>query len=127
MLRKAEEMKKEDEENLAKINAKNGLESYAYQMRNTLEDPNVGGKLSTDDKESLKKAVDDAIHWLDNNPDATKEEYERRQKDLESIANPIISKMYQGGGGGGMPDMGASSGATGESTSQPKFEDLDVD
>jgi len=126
MLRKAEEMKKEDEENLAKVQAKNGLESYAYQMRNTLEDPNVGGKLSGGDKESLKKAVDDAINWLDENQSASKEEYERRQKDLEAVANPIISKMYQGGAGAGMPDFQQDQQPS-QPTSQPSFEDLDVD
>jgi heat shock protein 1/8 len=134
MLRKAEEMKKEDEENLAKIQAKNNLESYAYQMRNTLEDPNIGGKLASGDKDTLKKAVDDCIQWLDSHPVASKDEYEAKQKQLESVANPIIAKLYQQGGGmpgsgmpGGMPDMGGATGGAGQQTSQPKFEDLDVD
>jgi len=134
MLRKAEEMKKEDEDNLAKVQAKNNLESYAYQMRNTLEDPSTGGKIEGGDKETLKKAVDECITWLDNNPSADKDTYEKKQKELESVANPIISKMYQQGGGGaggmpgGMPNFqGGGAGAGGEQTSQPKFEDLDVD
>ena len=40
------------------------------------------------------------------------EEFEHQQKELESVCNPIISKMYQGAGGmpGGMPDMGGMGG-----------------
>ena len=127
MLRKAEEMKKEDEENLAKVQAKNNLESYAYQMRNTLDDANVGGKMSNDDKETLKKAVDAAIHWLDENQSASKEEYERRQKDLESVANPIISKLYQGAGGAGAGMPNFQQDQQPSQQNQPSFEDLDVD
>jgi heat shock protein 1/8 len=129
MLRKAEEMKKEDEENLAKVQSKNNLESYAYQMRNTLDE--VGSKISNDDKEKLKSAVDSTINWLEANSTASKEEYEKKQKDLEAIANPIVAKLYQQGGApqGGMPDFGAQQDQQQPSsgTSQPSFEDLDVD
>jgi heat shock protein 1/8 len=97
MLRKADEMKAEDEANLGRINAKNGLESYAYQIRSTLDDPNVGDKMSSGDKDTLKHKVDELIQWLDTHGQENKEEYERRQKELESVANPVISKLYQSG------------------------------
>jgi L1 cell adhesion molecule like protein len=124
MLRQAEEMKKEDEENLAKVTAKNGFESYVYGVRNSLDDPNVGGKIPEGDKSRAKTLVDDMIKWLDNNPMAEKEEYESKQKELEQVINPIIAKTYQGAGGEmpGQPQQGGE-----ETTSQPKFEDIDVD
>jgi L1 cell adhesion molecule like protein len=130
MLRKAEEMKGEDEANLARVTAKNGLESYAYQLRNTLEDPNVGGKLDGGDKDSLKNKVDETITWLDQHHEASKDEYESKQKELEAVANPIMSKMYQQGGGA--PDMGGFQGGDAQqppppSSTGPSFEDLDID
>ncbi len=47
--------------------AKNGLENYAYSVKNTLNDPAVGGKLDAGDKEKLTKVVDETIDWLDHN------------------------------------------------------------
>merc|ERR1711872_46969 len=70
-------------------------------------------------KKAVSKTItdkcDEAIKWLDGNQTAEKDEYEDKQKEVESICNPIISKMYQGGGGpqggaGGAPQGGGSSG-----------------
>merc|ERR1712187_1093562 len=52
------------------------------------------------DKEELEEAVKETLDWLDENDDAEVEEFEEKQKELEGIANPIISKVYQQGGGG---------------------------
>jgi len=128
MLREAEKMAKEDELLMQKIEAKNKLESYCYQMRNTIEDPNMQGKLGSDDLQTIKSNIDETIKWLDENLQnlASKDEYERRLKNLETTLNPIIQKMYGGGPqqGGGMPpqegfgqkygqqEQGGSSGPT---------------
>ncbi|KAL0490491.1 heat shock 70 kDa protein [Acrasis kona] len=130
MLRKADEMKGEDEANLARVTAKNGLESYAYQLRNTIDDPNVGGKLEGGDKDTLKTKVDEVIHWLDSHGTAEKSEYEAKQKELEGIANPIMQKVYQGAGGQaseGFPGAGAGQAPPPSNQGGPTFEDLDVD
>ncbi len=57
----------------------------------------VASKLSPEDKERIEKAVEDTINWLDANQLAEKDEFEDKQRELESIANPILSRMYQGG------------------------------
>jgi L1 cell adhesion molecule like protein len=110
MLAEAEKYKEEDEAEAARISAKNGLESYAYSLRNTLTE--AGDKMDAGDKETLKKAIDECVEWLDNNTTATKDEFDSRQKELESVANPIMMKMYQSSGGqpGGMPGMGGMPG-----------------
>lgn len=59
----------------------------------------VATNLPNEDKEKLTKAIDDTITWLDANQMAEVDEFEDKQKELEAIANPIISKMYQGAGG----------------------------
>ncbi|KAI0423743.1 heat shock 70 kDa protein [Xylaria sp. FL1042] len=104
MLAEAEKYKEEDEAEGRRIGAKNGLESYAYSLRNTLSDSKVDEKLDAADKEKLKSEIDSVVSWLDENQQATREEYEEKQKELEGIANPIMMKFYGGAGGaGGMP------------------------
>jgi L1 cell adhesion molecule like protein len=66
----------------------------------------------------MEKAITDALHWLENNQLADKEEFEFQQKELEGICSPVITRIYQSSGGagagagmggmGGMPEgMGA--------------------
>ncbi|KAK6502964.1 70-kilodalton heat shock protein, variant 2 [Arthrobotrys musiformis] len=111
MLAEAEKYKAEDEAEAGRIQAKNQLESYAYSLRNTLSEPAAQEKLDAADKETLKKAIDETVEWLDNNTTATKDEFESKQKELEGVANPIMMKFYGAGGAppGGMP--GAAGGA----------------
>ncbi|KAL5360204.1 heat shock protein 70 family [Aspergillus floccosus] len=108
MLAEAEKFKAEDEAEASRIQAKNGLESYAYSLKNTINE----GKLtiSDDDKTKVTTKVDEVISWLDNNQTATKEEYESQQKELEGVANPIISAAY--GAAGGAPGGAAPGGST---------------
>ncbi|OZJ06343.1 Heat shock protein HSS1 [Bifiguratus adelaidae] len=111
MVNDAEKYKAEDEAAAARISAKNGLESYTYNLRNTTQDEKVAGKLEEADKQKLNAAIDEAIKFLDENQEASKEEYESRQKELEEVANPIMMKLYSAGGAEGMPGMpGAGAG-----------------
>lgn len=111
MLSEAEKYKDEDEKEGQRVAAKNGLESYAYSLRNTLADPKVDEKLEAGDKEKLKTEIDQVVAWLDESQQATREEYEEHQKELEAIANPIMMKFYGSAGGpGGMPGMPGGAG-----------------
>jgi len=110
MVQEAERYKAEDEAAAARITAKNGLESYAYNLRNSLADDKL--KFDADDKQKLEAAVNEAISWLDNSQEASKEEYESKQKELEAVANPIMQRLYgaSGGGPGGFPGAGGAPG-----------------
>ncbi|XP_071707401.1 heat shock cognate 70 kDa protein 2-like [Rutidosis leptorrhynchoides] len=129
MVQEAEKYKAEDEEHKKKVEAKNALENYAYNMRNTIKDDKVASQLPADDKKEVEDAVDQAVQWLDSNQLAEAEEFEDKMKELEGICNPIIAKMYQsGGGGGGVPDMGgmgADGPAAGGNGAGPKIEEVD--
>ncbi|CAA6669372.1 unnamed protein product [Spirodela intermedia] len=103
MVQEAEKYKSEDEEHKKKVESKNGLENYAYNMRNTIKDEKIASKLDPADKKKIEDAIDQAIHWLDGNQLAEADEFDDKMKELESICNPIIAKMYQGAGA----DMGA--------------------
>lgn len=109
MLADAEKYKEEDEAEASRIQAKNGLESYAYSLKNTISEGKLN--ISDADKEKVSSKVEEIISWLDNNQTATKDEYESQQKELESVANPIISAAY-GGAAGAAPGGAAPGGAT---------------
>jgi L1 cell adhesion molecule like protein len=128
MVAEAEKFKAQDEEEADRITARNGLENYAYSLRNTLQDEKVKDKIAADDKTSIEGAVEEVLKWLETNQTATKEEFESRQKEIEAVANPILTKMYQGAGGmpGGMPDFGAAGNAPhAESEQGPTIEEVD--
>merc|ERR1712196_144802 len=101
MVQEAEKYKVEDDSHRQRVEAKNNLENYAYQMRNTMKDDKTGAALGSDEQKTIEEAVRKTIEWLDQNQDAEKAEYEEKLKELENLCNPIITKMYQGGGGGG--------------------------
>merc|ERR1712006_50507 len=132
MVSEAEKYKTEDEVNRARIEAKNGLENYAYSMKNTISEPSMADKMSPEDKSAVEAAITSTTTWLDTHQNAEKEEYEAKQKELEGVVMPILQKMGGGGMPGGMPDMsgfnpggmgGAPPGPGGDDG--PKIEEID--
>lgn len=113
MVSEAEKFKDEDEKEASRIQSKNTLESYAYSLKNTINDGEMKDKIPADDKEKLSKAVDETISWLDLSNAASTEEYDDKHKELEGIANPIISKAYSAGGAPGGSPGGAPGGFPG--------------
>merc|ERR1712007_271454 len=108
MVKEAEEFAEEDKKVKERIDARNGLESYVYNLKNQLEDDEKGlaDKLSPEDKKELQDTIDETLDWMDENPEADKEDYDEKQKEVENIANPIMRNMYAGGAGGDDEDMG---------------------
>merc|ERR1712022_104390 len=127
MVQEAEKYKAEDEQNKQKIEAKNGLENYCFQMRNTLSDEKLKDKFEGDDKDKIEAAVQEALDWLDKNQLAEKDEFEAKQKELEGVVNPIMMKVYQAAGGGGMPEGGMPGGMDGNAGAGggPTVEEVD--
>merc|ERR1712225_110571 len=87
MVEEAERYKSEDEANKDRIEAKNGLENYAYNLKNTMDDEKLKDKIDASDKDTITKKCDEMISWLDANQTAEKEEFEEKQKELEGVAN----------------------------------------
>jgi L1 cell adhesion molecule like protein len=135
MVQEAEKFKDEDEKQKDRIAAKNGLESYCFNMKQTIEEPNLKDKIPEDDRKKISEACEEALKWLEQNSLAEKEEFEHRLKDLENICKPVITKLYEAAGAagaaGGMPGFpGAggpppSSGSTGGSAGGPTIEEVD--
>ena len=127
MVQEAEKFKAEDEANKQRIEAKNQLENYIFSARNSLKEEAVASKLGESDKKAIEKQLDEAMSWLDDHPNAEKEEYEEKQKAVEAAVMPIFSKMAGAGAGGvpgGMPTGGMPyGGATGSAPSAPQEDD----
>merc|ERR1712031_98377 len=107
-----------------RVEAKNGLENYAFQIRNSINDEKLAGKVSEEDKTKINDAVQSTTSWLDANQNAEKEEFEAKQKELEGICLPILQNL--GGGAGGMPGAGAQGPGPAEAADDgPKIEEID--
>merc|ERR1711973_990988 len=134
-----ERMVAEAEKYAAEDEAKNGLESYVFNMKQSIEDEKVADKISEEDKKAVKDKCDETVVWIDANQTAEKDEFDDKKKEVEGVCAPIISKLYAAAGGapggmpggmpgsmpggmpGGMPDMGANAGAG----SGPTVEEVD--
>eukprot|EP00551_Chaetoceros_affinis_P011038 CAMPEP_0203663032 /NCGR_PEP_ID=MMETSP0090-20130426/785_1 /ASSEMBLY_ACC=CAM_ASM_001088 /TAXON_ID=426623 /ORGANISM="Chaetoceros affinis, Strain CCMP159" /LENGTH=747 /DNA_ID=CAMNT_0050525895 /DNA_START=86 /DNA_END=2329 /DNA_ORIENTATION=- len=94
MVMEAEEFAEQDKAEKEKVEARNQLEAYLYNLKNSVSDQ-LEGVLGEDDKEQLNNAVEDALVWLEDNPAADKADYDSKQKEVESVANPILKKAYE--------------------------------
>merc|ERR1719326_42208 len=65
MVEEAEKYKSEDEANRGRIEAKNGLENYAYNIKNSVEDEKLKDKIDEGDKKTILEKVEETISWLD--------------------------------------------------------------
>jgi heat shock protein 5 len=108
MIREAEEFAEEDKKVKDRIDARNGLESYLYNLKNTLDDETKSEKISASDKKDLQDQLDEVLDWLEENGEADKEEYDAKQKEIEAVANPIMRDLYQGAGAGGEGGAGGA-------------------
>lgn len=90
----AEKYKAEDEEKRKTIQAKNELENMGYQIRNTLDDAKFKDMIGDDDKKKVRDLVKETIDWMDTNPNAEREEYENKKKEIEEVWRPIITAAY---------------------------------
>merc|ERR1711990_555617 len=108
MVSDAEKFKAEDDKQKERIAAKNGLESYCFNMKSTIEDEKLKDKIGEAERKTIMDKCNEVIAWLDANQTAEEDEYKDKQKEVEGICNPIITKLYQAAGGppggpGGMP------------------------
>merc|ERR1711939_342500 len=73
MVQEAERFKDDDDKQKDRISSKNGLESYAFNMKSTIDDDKVKEKISDEDKKTIMDKCEETIKWLDSNQLAEKE------------------------------------------------------
>merc|ERR1711970_759937 len=99
MVNDAEAYKDEDDKQKDRITAKNGLESFIFNLKSSLDGKEVKSKLSEEELRSVQSKLEEALRWLDSNQLAEKEEFVDKQKEVEEVTRPIIAKIYQQGQG----------------------------
>ncbi len=97
MVRDAEKYAEEDKKVTERLNARNELESLIYSLKNAVNDGKI--KMNGMDKKALGEAVEEAIEWLDDNPEAEKSEIKKKKREVEEVSNPIMAKLYGKSGG----------------------------
>ena len=90
--KEAELHAEEDKKKKETIDAKNHLENAVYQAEKMPDE--FKDKISDEDKETIKKAVEDAKKTL-SDESADKDQLEQAAKDLSDRIMPIGAKMYQ--------------------------------
>ncbi|CAL3969532.1 hypothetical protein PZA11_005947 [Diplocarpon coronariae] len=103
MVQEAEKYADEDKATKERIEARNGLENYAFSLKNQVNDEEgLGGKIEEEEKETLLEAIKETTDWLEENgATANAEDFEEQKEKLSGVAYPITSKMYAGAGGEG--------------------------
>lgn len=102
MVNDAEKYKDEDEINKKRIESKNGLESYMYGVKQSMDDEKVKEKLNEDDIDGVNSKIANCMEWLDSHQEEDADTYESKKKELEQHCSSIMSKIY--GEGAGMPN-----------------------
>jgi len=130
LVQEAEKYKAEDEANRARVDSKNALENYIFQVKSSINDEKLASKVSEGDKKKVMDAISNTSKWLDSNQSAEKEEFEEKQKSLEKIVLPVLQNLGGMGGGaapGGMPDMSGMGGmpTAAGADEGPKIEEID--
>ena len=132
MVAEGEKFKEEDGKMQNKVEAKNSLESYCYSMKSTVLDSTDDKiKIEEDDKNKIKESIDSGLKLLEEDIETLSiKDFEDKKKEIESVCNPIIQKMYAATGGqGGMPTegMGPEMGVpnTDDSGTGPDIEEVD--
>jgi L1 cell adhesion molecule like protein len=95
MISDAEKFKAEDEEAQKKVEAKNNLENYVYNIKSSvLNEPKMKSALGSD-LSTVETTVDETIKWLEDNKSASITELEAKRKATEEVLMPLIQKAYQ--------------------------------
>ena len=120
MVKEAEENAEADSELREGVEAKNMLESYLYGVKASMQD-GLKDKVSEEEKTTVNNAVTDALKWLESHPTDKKNAYDTKRKEVEAVANPVITKAYGAG-----PPGSAAAGASGAAEQEQSTSSADA-
>lgn len=125
MVKEAEKYADEDSKQRERIQARNELEGYVFNVKQAAEEH--GEKLTSAEKDQVLEKVKEVLRWLENNSLAEKEELHYKLQEVQKICSPVMAKLHGGAGGHGAAPGGdtgrgrASSGQAGG----PTIEEVD--
>ena len=97
MIADREKYSADDKKMKDRVQSKNNLEVYIYDLKNTMENQKMNDKLNSDEKKLLTQTVEKEIEWLEINQDADGDEFKNRRESLRELLKTIIGKFYDGG------------------------------
>jgi len=100
MIKQAEKYKDEDKRYMKKVETRNVLEKYAYNMRNAINDKDISLMLSSKEKKMINKEIDLVLMWLDVNVVAEQQDFEYYTSILSSVFDAVIVKKINDEGHG---------------------------
>ena len=128
MIKKAEEFKEEDNKQKELIEAKNGLENYLYNLKNSMTKNENSPPTLDEVKEELDPIIEEGLKWLEDTESDDADIYKNKQKELEELVNPLMQKLYSSQGPpGGMPEgmPGGMPGGMPEGATEPTIDEVD--
>eukprot|EP00698_Gefionella_okellyi_P025051 TRINITY_DN9051_c0_g1_i1.p1 TRINITY_DN9051_c0_g1~~TRINITY_DN9051_c0_g1_i1.p1 ORF type:complete len:646 (-),score=192.55 TRINITY_DN9051_c0_g1_i1:139-2076(-) len=102
MIEDAERYQAQDTAVRERLESKQSLEHYLYQVRNSVnDDDGLGGKIDPDSKKEVEEVIEQSVEWLDSHGDAAKAEYDTKRQEAEGVIAPILKRVYDSSPGGG--------------------------
>lgn len=89
----ADKYKRFDEGVRKRDRVKNGLESYFYNLKNSINCENFNERFETDERSFVKAKIEEISEWIESNSDTTFEQFQEKQSELERIFNPIMQRL----------------------------------
>ena len=118
MVDDAEQFKEDDTKQREKVEARNGLDNYIFSVKQSLNDDKLKDKFTDEDKTSVEDKIKEVQDWYDEHLESEKEEFESKQKELESVFSPIMMRVYQQSAPTG--DSGGMEAQQSEQSEQPE-------
>jgi L1 cell adhesion molecule like protein len=112
MVEESEKYKAEDDMLREKIETKQKLEAYIYQMKGSLQNDETFKNISDEMKKEAQEKLQTTENWCEVNGFAEKSEYEAKQKELEDFFANFL-------------DTSTKSPENKEETFEPKIEEID--
>ena len=95
MVDDAEKFKEDDTKQREKVEARNALDNYIFSVKQSLNDEKLKDKFTEEDKTTIEEKIKEVQEWYDDHLESSKEEFEEKQKELESVFSPVMMKVYQ--------------------------------
>ncbi|KAI8437447.1 hypothetical protein MSG28_011770 [Choristoneura fumiferana] len=94
MLADAKRYQYEDNQEKARVNAKNILETYAYDVKHAIE--KATSKMEELDITEIHSKCEETLRWLDDNAMAETEDFQDELKELKDFCSPVITQINGG-------------------------------
>lgn len=113
----------EDKARMERVEAKNTLESYLYNARNSFRDEKAKEKTDAATLEKAEAILKENIEWLEAHLEESTETYKERQKTVEEQIRPMLMAMYGATDASGQAAAAAAAQEQPEPT--PRVEEVD--